>query len=1499
MADIATLGIKVTTQGVDNARRDLGGLEQQGRRTEEATHRMAGAFGTLKTAIAALGVGVAVREFVQAADQMSLLNARLKLSTASVQEFSAAQRQLFALAQQNSVGLAETIQLYTRLADPIKRVGGGMTEVIGITDTFQKALQLGGVTAQEAAAATLQFGQALGRGALSGDEFNSIAEASPRILKAIADGANLPIEKLKQLGAEGKLTSDVIGNALLNVRSQVSQEFASLPDTVGKATERMKNDFLAMAGEINEAGNFTAGMAEALDGLRALIPPIRDELIDAAEQYAAWWERNSAEMGVVFDHVTGIVGQVWDLARAAAQVAGTIAEWALQSGAVSTVLETLQVLAVNIAYIFQQIGNELGGMAAQAAAILRLDFSGAASIGEMMREDAAKARAEVDALSERILNTRKSALEAKTAIAGVSGEAAKAEPVFKKLAGSSAATADAKKKVKAASDDYARHLREELTKAIETAAKAQDDLTRRYADALGPLEEQALQLKKENEFYGMTEAQIAAVNVQRYAEVRALAAQNGASADYLKTLDLQIDAMQEIADELSKRETNNAATKAAEKAAQEWERTAQTIEQSLTDALMRGFESGENFAENFRNTLKNMFATLVLRPIIQPIAQGMSSVVLGALGMGGGSGGGGSNIFGMAQNASSLYSNGSLAAQYFGGTMSGANAMGTAYANATGTGLDGLVGATGGWGTAPYGTAGNMPGMGTYGAGLAGALWAYNQTGSYTAGVAGGAAGMAASGAIAGGVGAAAAGTSVGAGAMAGASAGLAAIPVWGWAALAVMAIAADMMGSKKDPKVALQMAKKGGQFDQKWEDGVKVSSVFGELGLHANSKDVDAGDFRKQLEALAAFDNAMSAFLSEREIESIRERMDGWKSKRVNAKYGAGNQRERLLAITEGIGGDVFADAQSFIDSGKAKGNKGVQAFTQFVLDRVRTDELSGLVGTLGNESLDDDAAMAWMQGLNRTETIRDAKGKKQKVEISGFNEIAAATQQLAAVIGPDSGSALAAQVNAMAEQFSALGKAMPTSADGFRELVAGIDLTTQAGRDLWMQLGPLAEGFGQVMAAQQQLYDMLIPESEKLARAQSDLVKEFADLSQAVPSSAADLRALIDAQDQSTESGRTMRAELLALVPAFLGVQDAAQQAAAQAAAVAAQAAEEAMRQADAVLRERLGLEADLLMLQGDTAELRRRERDALHESNRALYDQIRALEDQQAAAQAAAEAQQRILSERDGLERRMMELNGDTAGLRVRDLALLDESNRALQEQIWARQDEIAAAEKQAAAQALADQQAAAAASAAAAAAERLREAWQSLGETIADEIRRLRGLTDSGGAQGYAALQAQFAIQTAKARAGNQDAAQMLPELSRSLSDMAADIATSSIDLSRMNDATAASLEQTLKAMRRFGVSIPGFAAGGDFSGGMRLVGEQGPEIELTGPSRIFSASQTAGMLNNRELVAEVRALRQEVASLRAANEATARNTHATKRQLERWDGDGMPETRVTA
>lgn len=95
--------------------------------------------------------------------------------------------------------------------------------------------------------------------------------------------------------------------------------------------------------------------------------------------------------------------------------------------------------------------------------------------------------------------------------------------------------------------------------------------------------------------------------------------------------------------------------------------------------------------------------------------------------------------------------------------------------------------------------------------------------------------------------------------------------------------------------------------------------------------------------------------------------------------------------------------------------------------------------------------------------------------------------------------------------------------------------------------------------------------------------------------------------------------------------------------------------------------------------------------------------------------------------------------------------------------------------------------------------------------------------------------------------------------------------------------------------------PSFANGGYHSGGMRLVGERGPELEFTGPSQILNASDTAALLSGGGLADAVAQLTREVSELRAEQRAgqavIAAATTKSARLLDKFDVDGLPEVRA--
>lgn len=164
--------------------------------------------------------------------------------------------------------------------------------------------------------------------------------------------------------------------------------------------------------------------------------------------------------------------------------------------------------------------------------------------------------------------------------------------------------------------------------AMKQAAKDAEDYGKALASTVGALEARALALEAELANYGLTKTQIERTTVARLEEVRAMAAANGATEEYLANLDREIAARRRIAEATAGIDAEEANRKAAKQAAADWQRTADNIEKALVDALMEGGKSGAEYIEG-------LFRTMVLRPIVQAIVAPIAGQITGAMGFGG------------------------------------------------------------------------------------------------------------------------------------------------------------------------------------------------------------------------------------------------------------------------------------------------------------------------------------------------------------------------------------------------------------------------------------------------------------------------------------------------------------------------------------------------------------------------------------------------------------------------------------------------------------------------------------------------------------------------------------------------------------------------------------------------------------------------------------------------------------------------------------------------
>lgn len=260
MSEYARLVVAVDSRQVKQAEKDLGKLPSAADRVEKAVGR-AGA------AISAMVTIQALRSLQQLSEQHVRLESRVTRLSASAETAARTYGRLSDIARTTGTDLGTTVQLWESLSGTLRELGANDDQVLRLTETLQKVGAIGGSSAEEMSNALRQLGQGLAGGVLRAEEFNSVLEGMPELARELARGLGIPFGELRQQMLDGRLTTEVVLEALRGRASAIDAEFAKLPRTVSEASAALRNDLGNALAELDKAAGASSGLAFLIDGL--------------------------------------------------------------------------------------------------------------------------------------------------------------------------------------------------------------------------------------------------------------------------------------------------------------------------------------------------------------------------------------------------------------------------------------------------------------------------------------------------------------------------------------------------------------------------------------------------------------------------------------------------------------------------------------------------------------------------------------------------------------------------------------------------------------------------------------------------------------------------------------------------------------------------------------------------------------------------------------------------------------------------------------------------------------------------------------------------------------------------------------------------------------------------------------------------------------------------------------------------------------------------------
>ena len=209
----------------------------------------------------------AARELVTMADSWSDVSARVGIAVGEMSEAPAVMERLYNLAQDTYSGFQQTAESFIANSTALKELGYNTNQQLDYTEALNNALVVSGAKGDRATSVTNALSKAMAAGKLSGDGLNTIIETGGRVAEVLAAELGVGVNALRDIGAQGKITSQVIYSALTKRMEQLADQAGSMPATIGDALQQIQNAALKSVGALDQTGKVSERLSGLLGGV--------------------------------------------------------------------------------------------------------------------------------------------------------------------------------------------------------------------------------------------------------------------------------------------------------------------------------------------------------------------------------------------------------------------------------------------------------------------------------------------------------------------------------------------------------------------------------------------------------------------------------------------------------------------------------------------------------------------------------------------------------------------------------------------------------------------------------------------------------------------------------------------------------------------------------------------------------------------------------------------------------------------------------------------------------------------------------------------------------------------------------------------------------------------------------------------------------------------------------------------------------------------------------
>lgn len=242
----------------DNINKNTQQQSKLNKEIQDGKNQIDNMMGSVVSLVSAYAGFKTIGKLVNLSDEYTQTRARLNLMNDGLQTTDELQQKIFNSAQRARSSYQTQADIVAKLGQRAGDAFKSNNETIAFAENLSKLFVIAGASQQEMASASLQLTQALGSGVLRGEELNAVFESAPNVIQTIADYLDVPIGKIREMASDGKITADIVKNALLGATNDINSQFDSIPMTWSQVWTSVMNELYVATQPILELINLLA-----------------------------------------------------------------------------------------------------------------------------------------------------------------------------------------------------------------------------------------------------------------------------------------------------------------------------------------------------------------------------------------------------------------------------------------------------------------------------------------------------------------------------------------------------------------------------------------------------------------------------------------------------------------------------------------------------------------------------------------------------------------------------------------------------------------------------------------------------------------------------------------------------------------------------------------------------------------------------------------------------------------------------------------------------------------------------------------------------------------------------------------------------------------------------------------------------------------------------------------------------------------------------------------